>query len=61
VYKEISVKGKAEADTLTEYLSSRIKSVRFAKTQVVNTDSLGSGEQETIALYMELSAELLII
>ncbi len=61
VYKEISVKGKSEADALTEYLSTRIKSVRVDRTKVVNTDSLGSGEQEAIALYMELSADLLII
>ena len=61
VYKEISIEGKSEAEALTDYLSSRIKLVQTDKIQVMNTANLGSGEQEAIALYMELSADLLII
>ncbi len=61
VYKEVSIKGKSEADPLTEYLNTRTKSVRANKTQVINAANLGSGEQEAIALYMELAADLLII
>ncbi|MCK5191083.1 MAG: hypothetical protein KAR12_13615 [Methylococcales bacterium] len=58
VYKEISIEGKSEAEALTGYLSSRIKLVQTDKIQVMNTANLGSGEQEAIALYMELSADL---
>ena len=61
VYKEVSVKGKSEADDLTDYLSTRIKSVQIDKIQVMNGANLGTGEQEAIALYMDLSADLLII
>ncbi len=61
VYKEVSIKGKSEADPLTEYLSTRTKSIQANNTLVINAAHLGSGEQEAIALYMELSADLLII
>jgi predicted nucleic acid-binding protein len=61
VYKEVSIKGKSEADPLTDYLSARVKSVETNTFQVINSVNLGTGEQEAIALYMELSADLLII
>ncbi len=61
VYKEVSIKDKSQADPLTEYLRTRTKSVRANKTQVINAANLGRGEQEAIALYIELSADLLII
>ncbi len=61
VYKEVCIKGKSEADVLTDYLSTRIKSIQNDKTQIMNATNLGRGEQEAIALYMELSADLLII
>ncbi len=61
VYKEVCIKGKSEADVLTDYLNTRIKSIQTDKTQIMNATNLGSGEQEAIALYMELSADLLII
>ena len=61
VYNEVSIKGKPEADALIDYLSSRIKSVQANKNQVVNASKLGIGEQQAIALYLELSADLLII
>ena len=57
VYKEVSIKGKSE----TDYLSARVKSVETDTFQVMNGANLGTGEQEAIALYMELSADLLII
>ena len=50
-----------EADALTDYLRSRVKSVETDTFQVMNGASLGAGEQEAISLYMELSADLLII
>lgn len=61
VYEEVSIKGKSEADALTDYLSSRIKPVQTDKIQIMNASKLGIGEQEAIALYNELSADLLII
>ena len=61
VYAEISIEGKPEAKALIEYLSSRIKQVQANKIQVMDASKLGAGEQEAIALYMDLSADLLII
>jgi len=61
VYKEISIEGKPEAEALIEYFSSRIKQVQTCTVQVLNASKLGAGEQESIALYMNLSADLLII
>ncbi len=61
VYKEVSIKGKSEADALTDYLGTRIKIVETDKIQVMNGANLGTGEQEAIALYKSLSADLLII
>ncbi len=61
VFREVSIKGKSEADVLTDYLSTRIKSIQTDKTQIMNAANLGSGEQEAITLYIEFSADLLII
>ncbi len=61
VYKEVCIKGKSEAEALTDYLSTRVKSAETDKFQVMNGANLGTGEQEAIALYMGLSADLLII
>ena len=61
VYKEVTYKGKPEAKLLKDYLQTRIKSVHIEDHPIKNTSSLGAGELEAIALYMGISADLLII
>lgn len=61
VYQEVTIKGKPEAKALKEFLNSRTKSVKLENYSIKNKVNLGSGELDAIALYMSLSAELLII
>ncbi len=61
VYQEVTIKGKPEAKVLKEFLNSRTKSVKLENYSIKNKVNLGSGELDAIALYMSLSAELLII
>ncbi len=61
VYKEVTIKGKPEADALKKFLETRVKSVKLEEYTIRNTANLGSGELEAIALYINLSADLLII
>jgi len=61
VYKEVTIKGKPEAKVLKRFLQTRVKSVNLEDYSIKNTVNLGRGELEAIALYINLSAELLII
>ena len=61
VYKEVSIKGKPESEALKNFLETRTKSTNIDDYIIKNSKNLGSGELEAIALYIKLSAELLII
>ena len=61
VYKEVSIKGKPESEVLKKFLETRTKSINLDDYMIKNTANLGSGELEAIALYINLSADLLII
>ncbi len=61
VYKEVSIKGKPESEVLKKFLETRTKSTNIDDYIIKNSKNLGSGELEAIALYIKLSAELLII
>ncbi len=61
VYEEVTFKGKPEAEALDDYLQARVKSVDMEHYPIQNTEKLGSGELEAIALYMDIGADLLII
>jgi predicted nucleic acid-binding protein len=61
VYKEVTFKGKPEAEALGDYLQARVKPVDMENHPIQNTTNLGSGELEAIALYMDIDADLLII
>ena len=61
VYQEVTIKNKPEAEALKDYLQSKVKKVNLNVYPIKNTVNLGSGELEAIALYIDLSADLLII
>lgn len=61
VYNEVCIQGKPESEALKKYLQGRVKTVHQDDYFISNTANLGSGEIEAIALYMNLSADLLVI
>ena len=57
VYDEVTEVGKAQSDKLKQFLQSRVKVVDLNLTKL----GLVIGELETITLYKELDADVLLI
>jgi predicted nucleic acid-binding protein len=60
VYREIVAPEKPQSDKLGEFLSNRVVKVDTTRW-VLNVGGLGQGEIEAMALYKELSADVLLI
>ena len=61
VFAEVCVPGKPEADTLRAWLRQRVRTVSLSDYTIVKPEGLGRGELEAMALYLALSADLLLV
>jgi len=61
VFNEIIIPGKPQAHALRIYLEDKIVSVDLKAYEIKKKAGLGRGELEAIALYMHLSADLLLV
>ena len=61
VFKEVTVLGKRHAQTLQTYLKDKIAPIDSKSFQIKGSHGLGSGELEAMILYLQLSADLLLI
>lgn len=60
VYDEVVVANKPQAGVLSMFLAGRVVSVELSRW-VLSAGGLGQGELEAMALYRQLSADLLLI
>jgi len=61
VFHEVIQHGKPQSQLLRSYCEGKITAVKLNPVQLERVKGLGRGELEAIALYLELSAELLVI
>ncbi|OQW89653.1 MAG: hypothetical protein BWK78_07435 [Thiotrichaceae bacterium IS1] len=61
VFHEVIQHGKPQSQSLRSYCEGKITAVKLNPVQLEKAKGLGRGELEAIALYLELSAELLLI
>jgi predicted nucleic acid-binding protein len=61
VFEEVCVPGKPEAEALRAWLRDRVQTVSLSDYPISKAEGLGQGELEAMALYLALSAELLVI
>jgi hypothetical protein len=61
VFYEASVPGKPEAHHLVAYLQGRVLEASLENFPIYPTAGLGLGEREAMALYLSLSADLLLV
>jgi uncharacterized protein len=59
VFAEVSVPGKPEAEVLRSWLRERVRSA--PAVPLAKVEGLGRGEREAMALYLALSADLLVV
>ena len=61
VFTEICVSGKPEAERLRKWLYNRVQVISLSDYHIIKADGLGRGELEAMALYLSLSADLLVV
>ena len=61
VFKEVTVLGKRHAQTLRTYLTDKMVPIDSKSCQIKGNRGLGAGEFEAMILYLQLSADLLLI
>ncbi len=61
VFTEVCIPGKAEAGVLRAWLRDRVQPVSLSDCHISKPEGLGQGELEAIALYLALSADLLLV
>lgn len=61
VFYEVSVPGKSEAPSLNAYLQGKVLAASLENFPIYPTTGLGLGEREAMALYLSLSADLLLV
>lgn len=60
VLEEVVIEGKAQSETLREFLAARVVSVHRAAC-TISAGDLGRGELEAMALYKQLRADFLLV
>ncbi|OQX15371.1 MAG: hypothetical protein BWK73_06925 [Thiothrix lacustris] len=61
VFQEVCVAGKPEASNLSLYLQDKVLMASTANFPIHPLKGLGLGEREAMALYLEISADLLLV
>jgi uncharacterized protein len=61
VFDELNVTNKPQAQVLTQFLIDKIAPVNLPMANIERNTGLGKGELETIALYKQIAADLLLI
>ncbi len=61
VFQEVTIPGKSQAKILQSYLASKVTAVELSNYSLNQIQSLGQGELEAMALYLQLTADFLLI
>jgi hypothetical protein len=61
VFQEVTIPGKSQAKILQSYLAPEVAKVELSNYSLNQIQSLGQGELEAMALYLQLTADFLLI
>lgn len=61
VFQEVTLPRKPQAQILQSYLAPKVTAVELSNYSLIQTQSLGQGELEAMALYLQLTADFLLV